>query len=44
MKDPYSQISNNVVKDFTLTNVRGTATIHDIKQAIEKLKGYSSDC
>ena len=38
------QFSSNVVKDFTLTNVRGNATIYDIKQAIEKLKGYSIKC
>jgi hypothetical protein len=38
------QFSSSVVKDFTLTNVRGNATIYDIKYAIEKLKGYSIAC
>jgi hypothetical protein len=30
-KDINSQVSSTVVKDFTLTNVRGNATMYDIK-------------
>ena len=34
----------NLLKDFTLTNVRQTAVLTDIKIAIEKLKGYKVEC
>lgn len=44
VKQSNFQFSSSVVKDFTLTNVRGNATIYDIKYAIEKLKGYSIAC
>lgn len=36
--------SQNLLKDFTLTNVRQTAVLTDIKIAIEKLKGYKVEC
>ena len=36
--------NNGCFKDFTLTNVRQTAKLIEIKQAIEKLKGYRIEC
>jgi hypothetical protein len=32
------------VKDFTLTNVKQSARIIEVKLAIEKLKGYRIEC
>ena len=32
------------VKDFTLTNVKRTTKLYEIKHAIEKLKGYKVEC
>lgn len=36
--------NNGCFKDFTLTNVRQTAKLIEIKQAIEKLKGFKIEC
>ena len=36
--------NNGSFKDFTLTNVRQTAKLIEIKGAIEKLKGYRIEC
>ena len=32
------------LKDFTLTNVRQQAKFHEVKKAIEKLKGFKIEC
>lgn len=43
-KSATSVIKTGCLKDFTLTNVRQTAKLSDIKSAIEKLKGYKLEC
>ena len=37
-------VKSGCLKDFTLTNVRQTAKLYEIKSAIEKLKGYKLEC
>ena len=39
-----SKNKHGPLRDFTLTNVRQTAKLNDIKIAIEKLKGYKLEC
>ena len=40
----HQQLLRRPVKDFTLTNVRQQSKLFEIKQAIEKLKGYRLEC
>jgi len=41
---PAQQSLMKSFKDFTLTNVRKTAKVMEIKMAIEKLKGFRIEC
>ena len=42
--DFQAPICSRPVKDFTLTNVRQSATVLEIKKAVEKLKGFRMEC